>query len=221
MKALISHLPLTLQESRSHRPSPAFPHIGQHNLWFNNKVSKRSSPIRTIQLHQDTLIRVWNTKEIIRPQYNGLFSFPQVCFVSYWTPRLLSEVDVMQILTINQTASVGGSALNTSALFAGKRKYRQKIWSSFCAEVLCTAFIHLLEIRRKKLWEDDSDDLSQPSATRFPSKSLKSERPLSVNYGRLFPVRNYDTESSFNWVNLCLTGLWCLQWSFRGRRSEM
>lgn len=97
---LSSHLlPLTLllQESRSQRPSPAFPHIGQHNLQLNNKVSKPSSLIRTIQQHQDTLIFVWNTKEIIRLQYNGLFSFPQVCFVSQGTAlvRTVSVVDIM------------------------------------------------------------------------------------------------------------------------------
>lgn len=44
---------------------------------------------------------------------------------------------------------------------------------------------------------------ANPVPTRYPSQNLKTERPISVKYGWLFPVRNYDTDSSFNWVNLC------------------
>lgn len=84
---LISHchchhlLPSTLQEDRSQRPLAAFPRIGQH-LHSDNQDSQLSCLIRTIQLPQDALICVSNTKEIIRLQYNGPFSFPQVSFVS-------------------------------------------------------------------------------------------------------------------------------------------
>lgn len=71
---------LLLQESRSQTSLSAFPNFGNLNLQFRFKVCKPSSLIRTMQKHQDTLIYVWNTKEIIRLQYNSPFSFPQVCF---------------------------------------------------------------------------------------------------------------------------------------------
>lgn len=97
----------------------------------DNHESQLSTLIRTIQLHQDALICVWNTKEIIRLQYNGSFSFPLVSFVSEGNDivRIVSAVDVIRVfLTITQRPRGKGTTSKHFAALSGKGK---KSWRGF------------------------------------------------------------------------------------------
>lgn len=57
--------------------------------------------------------------------------FPSLRY-SLWISRLVSVVDVMWILTINQKPSVKGMTLNYPIAFAGKGKQTKGLNEPFC-----------------------------------------------------------------------------------------